>query len=124
MSRDEPRIVSFAVPVDTSDTAPAPEQLLAGEPRHVLANHYEEPTQQFFSGTWASTRGKWRVNYTEHEFCHMLAGRVVIVSDGGERSEFRTGDTFVIPAGFKGTWEVVEDCRKLYAIFQPAAAAS
>lgn len=118
------RIISFDTPVETSESAPAPEQLLSGQPKHVLANHYDEPTQQFFSGTWASTRGKWRVNYTEHEFCHMLEGRVVIVGESGERSEFAAGDSFVIPAGFRGTWEVVEDCRKLYAIFQSAAAAS
>jgi uncharacterized cupin superfamily protein len=24
----------------------------------------------------------------------------------------------VIPAGFSGTWEVVEDCAKIYAIFE------
>jgi uncharacterized cupin superfamily protein len=30
------------------------------------------------------------------------------------------GDTFVIPAGFVGTWEVLEDCRKIYAIFERA----
>jgi uncharacterized cupin superfamily protein len=24
----------------------------------------------------------------------------------------------VIPAGFVGTWEVIEDCSKIYAIFE------
>ena len=58
------------------------------------------------------------IRYTEHEFCHLLLGRVRIESEEGERWEFRSGDTFVIPAGFNGTWEVIEDCRKLYAIFE------
>ena len=67
---------------------------------------------------WAATRGRWVVRYTEHEFCHLLAGRVVLTSEEGERMEFGRGDSFVVPAGFVGTWEVLEECRKLYAIFE------
>ena len=48
----------------------------------------------------------------------MTAGRVVITSDSGERSSFGPGDAFVVPAGFSGTWEVLEDCAKIYAIFE------
>jgi len=48
----------------------------------------------------------------------MTAGRVVIESASGERSSFGPGDAFVIPAGFSGTWEVIEDCSKIYAIFE------
>lgn len=114
-----PRIVSFRNPVESSESAPAVDVLIAGNPTHTLSNHYSDASDQFFSGIWSSTRGKWRIKYTEHEFCHMLAGRVVIISADGERSEFGAGDSFVIPSGFSGTWEVVEDCRKLYVIFQP-----
>ena len=32
----------------------------------------------------------------------------------------RTGDRFVIPAGFSGTWEVIEPTRKVYAMFEQA----
>jgi len=59
------------------------------------------------------------VRYTENEFCHLTAGRLIVIADTGERHEFAAGDSFVIPAGFAGTWEVVEDCSKLYAIFEP-----
>ena len=34
---------------------------------------------------------------------------------------FGPGDCFVVPAGFEGLWEVLEDARKFYAIFEPAA---
>ncbi|WP_414028394.1 cupin domain-containing protein, partial [Escherichia coli] len=30
-------------------------------------------------------------------------------------------DRFVIPAGFQGTWEVLEACRKVYVIFEAKA---
>jgi hypothetical protein len=48
----------------------------------------------------------------------MTAGRVVIESDSGERNTFTAGDAFVVPAGFSGSWEVLEDCSKIYAIFE------
>jgi uncharacterized cupin superfamily protein len=115
-----PRIVSFSSnAVEAQRSVPEVERVLAGEPQLTVWNHYADGTQQFFAGVWAATRGRWVVRYTEHEFCHLLAGRVVLTSEAGERLEFARGDSFVVPAGFTGTWEVTEDCRKLYAIFEP-----
>lgn len=93
------------------------EKLIAGQPRLTVWNHYADSGNRFFAGIWAATRGKWRVRYTEHELCHLLEGRVAITSLDGERVELAAGESFVVPAGFAGTWEVLEDCRKLYAIF-------
>jgi len=49
----------------------------------------------------------------------MTSGRVVITGEDGAALTFAAGDAFVIPAGFSGTWEVLEDCTKIYAIFEP-----
>ncbi len=98
---------------------PSPENILSGIPRARVSNQYAEPTQQFFCGIWTSTMGKWRVRYTENEFCVIMEGRVRIESLSGEKNEFRAGDAFVVPAGFEGTWEVSEPCKKWYAIFEP-----
>jgi uncharacterized cupin superfamily protein len=117
-----PRIVSFRSPVAAESSSPDAQRLLAGNPRLTVRNHYADASNQFFAGIWEATRGAWRVRYTEHEFCHLLSGRIVITSETGERQAFEAGDSFVIPCGFAGTWEVVEDCRKLYAIFEPAQA--
>ncbi len=38
--------------------------------------------------------------------------------DQGRAKTLRAGDRFVIPAGFKGTWEVLEACRKIYVVFE------
>jgi uncharacterized protein len=86
-----------------------------------VRNFFTDPSQQFFAGRWSASRGKWRVRYTENELCVMTAGRVVIESASGERLSFGAGDAFLVPAGFNGTWEVVEDCSKIYAIFEPRA---
>jgi uncharacterized cupin superfamily protein len=42
----------------------------------------------------------------------------VLTGDDGAASSFGAGDAFVVPAGFSGTWEVVVDCTKIYAIFE------
>ena len=115
-----PPIVSFDVPVSPEESAPAADRVIAGSPRQTIANHFTDPTQQFFAGRWSSTRGKWRVRYTECELCHITSGRVRIESTAGTAETFGPGDTFVVPAGFEGTWEVLEDCSKVYAIFEPA----
>jgi uncharacterized cupin superfamily protein len=116
-----PGIVRLDGPVTADTSVPPAERLLAGEPELEVRNFFTDGTQQFFAGRWSATRGKWRVRYTENELCVMTAGRVVIESERGERSEFAAGDCFVVPAGFVGTWEVLEDCAKIYAIFEARA---
>jgi len=111
-------IVRLDSPLDPEVSEPPAERLLAGSPQLSVRNYYSDPTQQFFAGRWAATRGKWRVRYTENELCVMTAGRVVIESASGERASFGPGDAFLVPAGFTGTWEVLEDCAKIYAIFE------
>lgn len=49
----------------------------------------------------------------------MLSGRMRIASQDGSAWTFAAGDSFVVPAGFEGTWEVLEAAVKLYAIFEP-----
>jgi len=105
--------------LQTGESAnPSPERILSGIPRTRVSNQYADGSQQFFCGVWSSTSGKWRIRYTEHELCVLFEGRVRIESIGGDRHEFRAGDAFVVPAGFEGTWEVVEPCKKWYAVFE------
>jgi uncharacterized protein len=107
--------------VEPDISEPPAERLLAGTPELQVRNYFADASQQFFAGRWSATRGKWRVRYTENELCVMTAGQVVIENAAGERWAFQAGDAFVVPAGFEGTWEVVEDCAKVYAIFEARA---
>jgi uncharacterized cupin superfamily protein len=113
-----PSIVDFRSPLEPEPTSPAPERLIAGTPRQSIANYFSDSTQQFHSGIWSSTRGKWRIRYTESEFCCLTRGRVALEDSSGRRWEFGVGEGFVIPAGFEGSWEVIEDCTKFYALFE------
>ena len=112
-------IVRLDAPLEPDVSVPGADRLLAGAPEHRVWNYFTDSTQTFFAGRWSATRGKWRVRYTENELCVITAGRVVLTSDVGESSAFGPGDAFVVPAGFSGTWEVLEDCSKVYAIFEP-----
>ena len=111
-------IVRLDGAVEAETSVPPAERLLGGSPELEVRNYFTDGSQQFFAGRWAATRGKWRVRYTENELCVLTAGRVAIVGEHGGRSEFVAGDAFVVPAGFVGTWEVLEDCAKIYAIFE------
>lgn len=100
---------------------PAPDRLLGGDPVHTVRNVYADPSGRFFAGVWSSTAGRWRVAYTEHEFCRITRGRIRIESDTGRVCTYSAGDSFVIPAGFRGIWEVIETAEKQYVIYEPPA---
>jgi uncharacterized protein len=101
--------------VEPEEGAPAPDRLLAGDPRFTTWN-VEEADGGLYAGIWQSTPGKWRIVYDEWEFCHILSGVSVIAEEGGEARTVRAGDSFVLRPGFRGTWEVVETTRKEYVI--------
>jgi uncharacterized cupin superfamily protein len=112
------QIVDFRTPIAGEATSPAADRLVAGNPSQQVFNYFSDATQQFHSGVWSSTRGKWRIRYSESEFCCLTRGRVALENETGERWVFGAGDGFLVPAGFSGTWEVIEDCTKFYAIFE------
>jgi uncharacterized cupin superfamily protein len=93
---------------------------IAGNPRQTVWMHYTDPSNQFFVGIWRSEPGKWAISYTEEEFCHMLDGVSVITSATGEAVTVRAGDSFVMPRGFVGTWEVVEPTTKRFVVYEAA----
>jgi uncharacterized cupin superfamily protein len=95
--------------------APAPDRLISGTPRFRTWN-VEEAEGGLYAGVWEATSGKWRIEYEEWEFCHILEGVSIITEEGGEARTVRAGDSFVLRPGFKGSWEVVETTRKEYVI--------
>lgn len=95
-----------------------PDSILAGTPLTTTRNFYSGANDHFFSGIWESTVGKWEISYTEHEFVHMLEGKAILTAADGTAETFEAGDSFVVPAGFEGTWESVDPVKKLYAIYE------
>ncbi len=41
-----------------------------------------------------------------------------LTKEGGEKQTFRAGEAFVIPAGFKGTWDTKKPLKKFFAAYE------
>lgn len=93
---------------------------ISGNPKQSLWIEYQDRSDQFFAGIWASEIGEWRISYTEEEYCCILTGESVITSSEGETFTVRSGDEFVIPAGFTGTWKVIEPTKKRFVVYEKA----
>jgi len=78
---------------------------------------YSDPDGAFRSGFWAAQPGKAEINYTKDELCMLLEGVVRLTATDGTAATYRAGDTFIIPKGFKGTWETLEPVRKFFATY-------
>ena len=63
--------------------------------------------------------GKVLVDYAEWEFCHFIEGEAILTNEEGKSWTLKAGDGFIIPSGFKGTWETVKKVRKHYVILLP-----
>lgn len=74
-----------------------------------------EIAEDSLGGFWVGEPGS--VSFDEWpytEFCVVVEGRVAIVDHDGRRREFGAGEAFVVPKGFRGTWETVEPSRKYF----------
>jgi uncharacterized protein len=118
-----PKVISFQDCLEQKNPEPMhyrPEadRVLKGDPAQMAVNAFASPDGRFNCGIWESAVGKWRVVFSESEFCHLLAGVIVVVGDDGSERTFRAGDAFVCPAGFTGTWDVLEPAKKYYAFYE------
>ena len=93
-------------------------KVISGAPKQGVWNNYSSADAKFHTGIWDSQAGEWQVNYTEDEFCLILEGESVITDTQGQSKTVHSGDQFVIPAGFQGTWSVPTYCKKIYVIYE------
>jgi uncharacterized protein (DUF1330 family)/uncharacterized cupin superfamily protein len=56
-------------------------------------------------------------NWPRDEWCHVLEGSLTTVDHDGTPHQFTTGDTFIIPAGWTGTWKMETFFRKVSVLF-------
>jgi len=95
------------------------EKRLVGNPKQTVWMQYTDPSQKFFVGIWQGEVGKWKISYTEEEECLMLEGTCIITDKQGVAVTVKTGDRFVMPRGFEGTWEVVTPSKKTFVVYEP-----
>jgi uncharacterized cupin superfamily protein len=67
---------------------------------------------------WESEAGVLRsFNYPLDEFSYVLEGSVVMTDADGTRHEFGVGDTFLLPNGWVGTWDMKTHFKKIIVNF-------
>lgn len=67
---------------------------------------------------WESEAGVLKTdNYPIDEYVYILEGYLVTTDADGTRREFRAGDTFVLPKGWAGTWDMKTHFKKILVNF-------
>ena len=112
-------VIDMAGPLpEPQEWRPQAERILAGDPVQRAWNLYSSDDGRFHAGLWECAVGKWRVAFTENEFCQILAGEILVAGDDGSERLWRAGEAFVSPAGFTGTWDVRVAARKYYVVYE------
>jgi uncharacterized protein len=99
---------------------PKAERRISGNPKRTTWNHYTNSSGEVYAGEWSCAVGSWRIEFgpTEDEFFFVTQGRVRVTDDAGKAVEVGAGQSLVIPALFKGTFEVLESVHKHYMIVE------
>ncbi|CAI8824146.1 Cupin_3 domain-containing protein [Pseudomonas sp. IT-P100] len=112
-------IIDFANPelpvveLETSDPA-----LVDAPYRSRSWRHFMAPEKNAVAGIWEAPEHLERCECDYDELCHLLEGHVRLTDSKGVSQEFKTGATFVVAAGFKGTWENLTPVRKVFMILR------
>ncbi len=96
----------------------APEKVVTGQPQSAYKVLYTSTSEDFTTGIYECTAGKWKTSYTEDEFCTLIEGKLRMTSDTGEVQEFQAPDSFLIPSGYSGLWEPLTKLRKFFVIYE------
>ncbi len=83
---------------------------------------YSDPTGALTSGIWRSKANRLDVSYTRDEFCLIVEGEVHLTDTAGHLEIYRAGDGFMVPAGFKGVWDMPVPVTKFYVLHAPRPA--
>ena len=129
MSGSETEIAVVLLPGAAPRVAPeeyfvAEEKRIDGNPRQQVWLEYQDASGRFCAGLWSSEPGAWAdplhrggvlPDPRRPQRDHRRFGHAVTVC---------AGDEFTIPAGFSGTWRVVETTLKRFVIHEAAEGGS
>jgi uncharacterized cupin superfamily protein len=93
--------------------------LVGGELNMRVATLFsgKELRAEIFESTPAKTNHRTRPTDGD-EFVHVLSGKLILTEPNGTVHEYHPGDSLVLPAGYKGTWEMQGNYRELAVVMQ------
>jgi len=65
-------------------------------------------------GIWESEIKKFPWEYEATEMCYILEGKVIVITEAGDKVEINKGDFVTFPKGLKCTWDVKQPIKKHY----------
>jgi uncharacterized cupin superfamily protein len=77
----------------------------------------KELRAEIFESTPAKTNHRTRPTDGD-EFVHVLSGKLILTEPNGTVHEFHPGDSLVLPAGYKGTWEMQGNYREIAVVME------
>lgn len=110
MANDSPRISV----VDSS----TPTEVLMAKPGTYLGEKFtfeEKHTEDVLVrvGVWEAGAGMIPIRkFPFTEYVLMISGSVIVTEEDGTSNKFVAGDTFVIPKGWSGTWDIQTRMKK------------
>ena len=117
------KTISFGT-IGSTDTAPITTDLdgwtpVEGSPSMKTWLEHVPEDGKLLTGFWEATPGTYQVTYNADEMVHMFEGKATLTCENGDTVTYSGGDSFVVPAGWKGTWKTEETVRKIFAIRIP-----
>ncbi|GAA5175693.1 cupin domain-containing protein [Niveibacterium umoris] len=112
-------LIHFSDPLpEPAPDRPRPDRLIQGNPARLTWTLHESADSLTSAGYWACEVGAWRIAFPagKEEYFHVLEGRIRIADAHGHAREFGPGEAGVIPAGFEGSFEVIEPVRKHFVV--------
>ncbi|MCZ7472695.1 MULTISPECIES: cupin domain-containing protein [Rhizobium/Agrobacterium group] len=69
------------------------------------------------AGIWEGETGPFAIkSHPYDEYCTITAGELLVTDANGNEQVFGPGDSFALPKGFVGVWDVRKRLRKNYFI--------
>jgi uncharacterized cupin superfamily protein len=101
----------------------APRKIVTSDPavvdrpyRALSWRHFQNEAKGAAAGIWEAEPHLERCACDYDELCHILEGQVRLTDTEGRARIFGPGESFVVGAGFRGTWENLTPVRKVFFI--------
>lgn len=119
-----PEITRVDRAVKPTEPGTYPAEMVEPGAKRFDGSYREAPQYRSRSGKvtvaiWQSGPGTLKTDaYPHEEYCLVLEGRVNVTNRSGRRETFEVGDSFVIPKGWAGRWEMPVRFKKQYVAFE------
>ena len=96
-----------------------PANVSGAAPKETGHHFFTNAAGNLTAGVWEATAYKEEIDgYPVDELMIVLEGSVTVTDAEGVGETFSAGDAFIMPKGFRGTWENTETIRKYYMILE------